>query len=75
LNVTEAPFASVALDHVNTHLFDDVAAEVPLPLRGLSLAPDGTLSFVQWSPLGTLNCTAYPCRADEPVFLTVMVPQ
>jgi hypothetical protein len=47
LNVIEAPLASEALDHVKTHLFDDVAAELPLPLRGLSLAPDGTLSLVQ----------------------------
>jgi hypothetical protein len=75
LNVVDAPFASVALDHVKTHLFDDVVAEEPLPLRGLNLAPDGTLSLVQWSPLGTLNWTANPWSADDPVFLTVIVPQ
>jgi hypothetical protein len=54
LNVIDAPLASV-VDHVKTHLFDRVVAEVPLPLRGLNFAPDGTESLVQWSPLGTLN--------------------
>jgi hypothetical protein len=75
LKVIDAPLASVALDHVKTHLFDRVVAEVPLPLRGLNFAPDGTLSLVQWSPLGTLNCTANPWSDDDPVFLTVIVPQ
>jgi hypothetical protein len=60
LNVIDAPLASVALDQVNTHLFDLVVADDPLPLKGLNLAPDGTVSLVQCTPLGTLNCTANP---------------
>jgi hypothetical protein len=71
----EAPLASVVLDQVKTHLFDCVAADDPLPLRGLSFAPDGTESFVQCTPLGTLNCTENPWSAEAPVFFTVIVPQ
>ena len=57
MNVSDAPAASVLLDHVNVHEFDVVAADVPLPERGLSVAPAGTVSLVQWSPLGTVNWT------------------
>jgi hypothetical protein len=55
LNVIEAPAASVLLAHVNLQTFDVVAADVPLPLRGLNAAPEGTVSLVQWSPPGTVN--------------------
>ena len=57
MKVTEAPAASVLLAHVNLHVFDVVVADVPLPERGLSVAPEGTVSFVQWSPLGSVNST------------------
>jgi hypothetical protein len=75
LNVSEAPAASLVLDQVNLQLFDVVAALVPLPLSGLRTAPDGTVSLVQWSPLGTLNCTTNPVTSDDPLFLIVTVPQ
>jgi hypothetical protein len=58
LNVVDAPFARVALDHVKMHWFDRVDADGPLPFKGPSVAPDGTESFVQCAPLGTLNWTA-----------------
>jgi hypothetical protein len=57
LNVTDAPAASELPAHVNLHVFDVVTAEVPLPDKGLSAAPEGTVSLVQWSPLGTWNWT------------------
>ena len=57
MNVSDAPAASVLFAHVNLHVFDVVVADVPLPERGLSVAPDGTVSLVQWSPLGTVNWT------------------
>jgi hypothetical protein len=47
LNVTDAPAASELLAHVNLHVFDVVTAEVPLPERGLRVAPEGTVSLVQ----------------------------
>jgi hypothetical protein len=75
LNVSEAPAASVLLDHVNLQVFDVVAADVPLPVSGLRTAPEGTVSLVQWSPLGTLNWTVNPVTEDDPLFLIVMVPQ
>jgi hypothetical protein len=75
LNVSDAPAASVLLDQVNVHTFEVVLADVPLPLRGLSEAPEGTVSFVQWSPLGTENLTAKPVTLAAPLFLTVIVPQ
>jgi hypothetical protein len=75
LNVSEAPAPSDLLDHVNLQVFDVVAAELPLPLRGLSVAPEGTASLVQWTPLGTLNWTLNPDTLDDPPFLMVIVPQ
>jgi hypothetical protein len=75
LNVSDAPAASVLLANVNVHAFDVVVADVPLPERGLSAAPEGTVSFVQWSPLGTVNLTAKPVTLADPLFLTVIVPQ
>jgi hypothetical protein len=74
LKVVEAPAASEP-DHVNLQTFELVVADVPLPVRGLSVAPEGTVSLVQWSPLGIVNWTAYPLTADEPPFLMVIVPQ
>ncbi len=73
--MSEPPAASVALAHVNLQTFDVVCAEVPLPVRGLSVAPEGTVSFVQWSPLGTLNCTEKPVTLLDAPFLIVIVPQ
>jgi hypothetical protein len=75
LNVIDAPAASVVLGQVNVHAFDDVVADVPLPERGLSAAPDGTVSLVQWSPLGTVNLTAKPVTLAAELFLIVIVPQ
>jgi hypothetical protein len=74
LNVVDAPAASDDVN-VKVHWLDVVCADVPLPVRGLSVAPDGTASFVQWSPLGTLKETANPCHEPAPSFLTVIVPQ
>jgi hypothetical protein len=75
LNVVVAPEASFALAHVNVHWLDFVAADEPLPLSGLSVAPEGTASFVQCTPLGTSNETLYPVAAWGPLFFTLMVPQ
>jgi hypothetical protein len=75
LKVFVAPAARVALDHVKTQWFDDVLAALPLPLRGLSVAPVGTASFVQCAPAGTSNETANPCHAEGAAFLTDNVPQ
>jgi hypothetical protein len=75
LNVLDAPAASVVFDHVNVQTFDCVTALVPLPLSGPSVAPLGTVSFVQWSPLGTLNFTEKPVTLLDPPFLIVIVPQ
>ena len=75
MNVAEAPAASFALAHVNTQWFEVVAADVPLPDSGLNFAPDGTESFVQCAPLGTLKATEYPVTLAEPLFLIVIVPQ
>jgi hypothetical protein len=76
LNISEAPAASDVLeDHVKMHVFEVVVAELPLPVRGLNVAPGGTKSFVQWAPLGTLNRTDRPRALAEPVFVTVIVPQ
>jgi hypothetical protein len=47
LNVTEAPAASVLFAQVNVQVLDVVVAEVPLPDRGLNVAPEGTVSLVQ----------------------------
>jgi hypothetical protein len=74
LNVFDAPLASDDVQ-VNVHVFEVVVADEPLPLRGLSFAPEGTLSLVQCAPLATLKVTAKPLRAEAPVFLIVMVPQ
>jgi hypothetical protein len=74
LNVS-LPFTARVLVHVNVQVFDFVVADEPLPLRGLSLAPDGTESLVQCAPDGTLKVTAKPFNADDPVFLMVIVPQ
>jgi hypothetical protein len=73
LNVFDAPAASDEAN-VNVHSFDFVAADDPLPLRGLNVAPDGTESFVQWSPLGIPKETANPFHEECPVFWTVIVP-
>jgi hypothetical protein len=57
LNVADAPEASFALAQVYTQWFDVVVADEPLPLRGLSFAPEGTESFVQCAPLAMSNAT------------------
>jgi hypothetical protein len=75
LNVSDAPAASVVLAHVYVHTFEVVNADVPLPVRGVSLAPVGTASLVQWSPLGTVNLTANPATLEAASFLIVIVPQ
>jgi hypothetical protein len=76
LKVSEVPAASDVLeDHVKMHVFEVVAAELPLPVSGLNVAPDGTVSFVQCAPLGTLNLTDKPEAVAEPVFVTVIAPQ
>ena len=75
MNVVEAPALICAEAHVNVHLFELVAAELPDPVSGLRVAPEGTVSLVQWSPLGTLNETAKPVTVALPVFLIVIVPQ
>ena len=75
MNVKDAPAFNVVVAHVKTQLLELVSAELPVPLRGLSTAPVGTASFVQWSPLGTLNATSKPVTAEDPVFSTVIVPQ
>jgi hypothetical protein len=75
LNVLDAPDAIVPPDHVNLQWFDFVAAEDPLPNNGLSVAPEGTVSFVQCTPLGTSNSTTRPVAAEGPAFLTLIVPQ
>jgi hypothetical protein len=48
---------------------------VPLPVRGLNVAPEGTASLVQCTPLGTSKETAKPSHADALRFLTARVPQ
>jgi hypothetical protein len=75
LNVFVAPTASDPVAHVKTQWFDLVAADVPLPLRGLSVAPLGTVSFVQWTPLGTSKATVRPTADEGPSFFTERVPQ
>jgi hypothetical protein len=75
LNVSDAPAASVVCGHEKMQTFDFVVADAPLPTSGPSVAPEGTASLVQWSPLGMLNCTAKPVTLLEPSFLNVMVPQ
>ena len=47
MNVNEAPALIEAEAHANVHAFDVVAAELPLPERGLNVAPEGTASLVQ----------------------------
>jgi hypothetical protein len=47
LKVSDAPAASVALDQVNLQVLDCVYAELPEPVRGPSVAPEGTASLVQ----------------------------
>jgi hypothetical protein len=74
LNVFVAFDPSEALAHVKTQWLALVTADEPCPLRGLSVAPEGTLSFVQWTPLGTSNSTVIPVTAFDP-FLKVIVPQ
>jgi hypothetical protein len=75
LNVSDAPAASVVWAHVKTQTFACVVAEVPEPTSGPSVAPGGTASFVQWSPLGMLNRTENPVTLLDWSFLTVIVPQ
>jgi hypothetical protein len=75
LNVSDAPAAIVALDHVNVQTFDCVYAELPEPVSGLKVAPEGTASLVQWSPLGMVNRTEKPATPLDVVFLMVIVPQ
>jgi hypothetical protein len=75
LKVSDAPAASVVLDQVNVQTFDCVYAELPLPTSGPRLAPEGTASFVQWSPPGIVNRTEKPFTEDDVPFLTVIVPQ
>jgi hypothetical protein len=74
LNVLVAPAASVCVK-VKVHAFDVVHAEVPVPVRGLSVEPEGTASLVQCTPAGTSKDTAKPTHACEPLFLTASVPQ
>jgi hypothetical protein len=47
LKVSDAPPFNVVFAHVKVHSFDVVLAELPLPVSGLSFAPDGTASLVQ----------------------------
>jgi hypothetical protein len=75
LNVFVVPAANEVLAHVNTQWFDDVEAELPVPLSGLKVAPEGTASFVQWTPLGTSNATVKPVVLPGPLFFTEIVPQ
>jgi hypothetical protein len=75
LNVSDAPPFNVVVGHVKVQWFDVVSAELPEPLSGLSVEPDGTASLVQWSPLGMLNDTSKPVTAEDPAFLIVIVPQ
>jgi hypothetical protein len=75
LNVKDAPAFSVVFAQVKMHVLEEVVAELPVPLSGVSAAPEGTASFVQWSPLGTLNETSKPVTAEDPVFSIVIVPQ
>jgi hypothetical protein len=75
LNVSDAPAASFAVDQVNLQTFDCVCAELPVPLRGPRVAPEGTVSFVQCSPLGTVKSTEKPVTLLDAVFLIAIVPQ
>jgi hypothetical protein len=68
LNVVVAPALIVVFANVNTQWFELVVAELPEPLSGLRTAPEGTVSLVQWSPLGTLNATLKPVTEAVPVF-------
>jgi hypothetical protein len=74
LNVSDAPAASDDVN-VKVHSLEVVFAEAPLPLRGPNFAPEGTASFVQWSPAGRPKETAKPCHGEGPGFSTVIVPQ
>ena len=74
VNVFVAPGVRVAFDHVNVQTLEVVWAVVPVPVRGLSFAPDGTTALLQWSPDVTLNVTEKLLHVETPVFLTAIAP-